>query len=847
MMQLPPMTKSIANPEIGAGKVDLAGDRQGQGRAQLWPRGMSVRVAMAFAFLTCGVLPVNVSMAQVATVPPEGQTFPLNCQTPDPDLVFYLDENSGFATVQITGINAGGTVNAVAEFDISGNGIGTIGATTSDFTPNSEILNNGGPSQTFTATGNAAPRELVFEKQSDQTTPLNTNKVTINAVQTTTFTAVKASTDTSYSNIGDVLDYTITVTNTGNVTLTGLSISDPLTSDESCPVTSLAPGASTICTASYTVDADDISAGKVENIATVDTNQTTPLDTNKVTINYVNLEASFTAVKASTDTNYSQIGDVLDYTITVTNTGDVTLTGLSISDPLTSNETCPVASLALGQSTICTATYVVDQDDIDAGKVENIATVDTNQTTPLNTNKVTINAVQTTTFTAVKASTDTSYSNIGDILDYTITVTNTGNVTLTGLSIDDPLTGDESCPVESLTPGASTVCTASYTVTQKDIAAGSVSNFAVVDTDQTDPLETNTVTIKYVLDEDAVRDAFESLSYNFIAQRLNLLASNGPRLAWQVNRVEGGFGGGVNSLNVVGENGDLTGSFAFSSGALRSAVAGERVMPTADAPRSDGGINAWIEGQFAIYNDERDEDDVNGDFFVGYAGVDIEVMNRVNIGIMGEIDWMNEDGDDNAEVEGTGWMIGPYLSAEIADGIFLDMRAMGGTTDNDIRQAVLGIDYDGDFQTTRWLAEATLSGNYEFDSVTLTPDIRLLHIREDQEDYKVSGGGNTVDVDGNEVILTQLSSGLRLSHLMVTDDMLLRPYIAGRLFWNIDNPGELTIDGEYISTDDVRGAVTLGLDASSDALQFGIEGTYDGLFGDNDHAISGRLSFGYRF
>jgi hypothetical protein len=82
---------------------------------------------------------------------------------------------------------------------------------------------------------------------------------------------------------------------------------------------------------------------------------------------------------------------------------------------------------------------------------------------------------------------------------------------------------------------------------------------------------------------------------------------------------------------------------------------------------------------------------------------------------------------------------------------------------------------------------------------------------------------------------------------MVTDDMLLRPYVAGRLFWNIDNPGELTIDGEYISTDDVRGAVTLGLDASSDAMQFGIEGTYDGLFGDNDYAISGRLSFGYRF
>jgi hypothetical protein len=346
-----------------------------------------------------------------------------------------------------------------------------------------------------------------------------------------------------------------------------------------------------------------------------------------------------------------------------------------------------------------------------------------------------------------------------------------------------------------------------------------------------------------------VEDAFKSLSYNFIAQRLNLIASNGPRLAWLVNRLEGGFGGGINGFNVTGENGDITGNFAFSSGALRNAVAGGSVVPTADAPRSDGGINAWIEGQFAIYNDSREDDDadVKGDFFIGYAGIDFELMDRVNIGVMGEIDWMSEDGEDKAEVEGTGWMIGPYLSAEITDGVFLDMRAMGGRTDNSIRQAVLGRDYQGNFQTDRWLAEATLSGNYDLNAFTLTPDVRLLHIRENQEDYRVRGSFNTVKVEGSDVILTQLSGGLRISRMFETEDMLIRPYAAGRLFWNIDNPGELTVDGEYVSTNDMRGAVTLGLDAGSDAMQFGLEGTYDGLFGDSDHAISGRLSFGYRF
>ena len=51
----------------------------------------------------------------------------------------------------------------------------------------------------------------------------------------------------------------------------------------------------------------------------------------------------------------------------------------------------------------------------------------------------------------------------------------------------------------------------------------------------------------------------------------------------------------------------------------------------------------------------------------------IEVMDRVILGVMAELDWMSEDTDD-ANVDGTGWMIGPYLSAEIADGVFLEIH-----------------------------------------------------------------------------------------------------------------------------------------------------------------------------
>ena len=42
---------------------------------------------------------------------------------------------------------------------------------------------------------------------------------------------------------------------------------------------------------------------------------------------------------------------------------------------------------------------------------------------------------------------------VGDVLNYTVTVTNTGNVTLTGVTVVDPLTGQNISGV-TLAPGA---------------------------------------------------------------------------------------------------------------------------------------------------------------------------------------------------------------------------------------------------------------------------------------------------------------------------------------------------------------------------------------------------------
>ena len=144
--------------------------------------------------------------------------------------------------------------------------------------------------------------------------------------------------------------------------------------------------------------------------------------------------------------------------------------------------TCPVTTLAPGESTTCTATYTLTQADVDAGHVANTATVDRHATR--NGTDVTATDSTDTPIAAGPAITLDKQAGVpsgdaaGDTIAYTFLVTNTGNVTLTGVTVDDPLVGAVSCPVTTLAPGASTTCTATYTLTQADVDAGVVDNTA---------------------------------------------------------------------------------------------------------------------------------------------------------------------------------------------------------------------------------------------------------------------------------------------------------------------------------------------------------------------------------
>ena len=149
--------------------------------------------------------------------------------------------------------------------------------------------------------------------------------------------------------------------------------------------------------------------------------------------------------------------------------------------------------------------------------------------------------------------------------------------------------------------------------------------------------------------------------------------------------------------------------------------------------------------------------------------------------------------------------------------------------------------------TERLLLEGTLSGEFAQGATTFTPDLRLLVARERQHRYRVTDGLTEVAVRGRDAELGQLSLGLKVSHDVAIDQQAVTPFVAGRVFWDFDNPGEIAIDGTLVSTGDLRAAVSLGLDYRGDRTRVSLEATYDGLTEPDYRSLSGKLGLEYRF
>ena len=350
---------------------------------------------------------------------------------------------------------------------------------------------------TNTATAHAA--FTLFGDADATAVDSNADSATVLATQLPALTLDKSSPTATYDAVGDTLTYSYLLTNTGNVTLAGpFTVTDDRAT-VTCPAdTSLAPGHSVTCSATYSASQADLDAGFVTNTATAHAAFTRYLESSPSAVDSNADSATIPATqlpkisidKTTTTTTYDSVGDTLTYSYLVTNTGNVTLSGpFTVSDDRALDESCPaLPSLAPGATITCSATDAVTQADLDAGFVTNTATgsgsftfhLDAAPTTITSSaDSVTIIATQLPKLTLDKTTPTVTYDSVGDTLTYSYLLTNTGNVTLAGPFTVSDDRATVTCPADtSLAPGHSVTCSATDTATQADLDAGFVTNTA---------------------------------------------------------------------------------------------------------------------------------------------------------------------------------------------------------------------------------------------------------------------------------------------------------------------------------------------------------------------------------
>ncbi|ALN88268.1 conserved repeat domain protein [Lysobacter capsici] len=368
-----------------------------------------------------------------------------------------------------------------------------------------EEVNAGTSDNTATATGTSPNATQVTSGPASTQTPLPRN----GELRSTKAMSGNADEDGSGSvTVGDTLSYTITVTNIGNIDLGNVVVTDDKITPNTTTCAIVVPGATCVLTGTYRVTPADANAGTIRNAATVvDTpppggqpvcpvGSADPKCNPRVDVPVTQMPnlTSAKAMTANADEDGDgrvSVGDTLTYTVTATNTGNIDLTDVVVSDDKITPNSITCATVAPTGTCVLTGTYKLAQADADNGSVVNTATVSTStpNVCPAGSTEARCHPTVTVPIEArpavaiVKVATLTvdegkqGVGNAGDVITYAVRITNTGNVTLNDMATSDVLENYPattlSCGATSLAPGASTDCNAyTHTITREEANAG---------------------------------------------------------------------------------------------------------------------------------------------------------------------------------------------------------------------------------------------------------------------------------------------------------------------------------------------------------------------------------------
>jgi hypothetical protein len=301
--------------------------------------------------------------------------------------------------------------------------------------------------------------------------------------------------------VGDDAVFTYDITNTGNLTIDNISLIDDVLGPITCPATSLAADASMTCTATAAA-----TAGPYTNTGTVTgqpmgadgTPHGDPLEEDDPA-NYFGTDPGMSIVKYvnGEDANAPlgapvSVGDPVTFDYVITNTGNLDIYDVALTDDILGPVECPATVLEVGETMTCTIVDVAV-----GGPYVNIGTVTGQPQAPDGSGDYgdpleesdpanyfgSEPSIEVEKYVNGVDADGTLGLNVteGDEITFTYVVTNTGNVALHDIAVLDDILGPVTCPATSLEPGEAMTCTF---VTTAD--SGTVTNIATA-TARTDP------------------------------------------------------------------------------------------------------------------------------------------------------------------------------------------------------------------------------------------------------------------------------------------------------------------------------------------------------------------------
>lgn len=326
-----------------------------------------------------------------------------------------------------------------------------------------------------------------------------------------------------------------------------------------------------------------------------------------------------------------------------------------------------------------------------------------------------------------------------------------------------------------------------------------------------------------------------AITNNFVRRRARNILNSEPDLGDQLG---GNTDDGEVSSVTYKATGSLKNYNATFSANTGSQLAGQGY---GSGNSSANPFNLWIDGNVA----RSKEAGQRQDFAVSHFGVGYRANLDLIYGVMAQVDYAKEV-NGSANVRGTGWLLGPYLTARLRDNLIFDGRIAYGQSDNKVSPIGTYIDQ---FDTTRFLIRGQLKGDIQHDDWTIAPTFGFNYIHEVQHAYTDSL--NAV-IPEAIIELGQVIFGTEFKTEILTDNgLIVTPKFGVKGLWNFKDSGFLDTVTNTVRTDlvgDLSARLDFGFGVANDnGLTLDFNGFFDGIGASNYEAYGATAKLAVKF